>query len=258
MTDYSKELEAAKKIALLAGEIMLKYFDVDDQKVQTKADNTPVTIADVLINEMVIKELSRRFPEDGIIGEEKSTSEYGMGRKWLCDPIDGTLAYVWGTPTSMFSLALVLDGKPVMGVAYDPFLNKIYYAVRGNGSFCNDKAIHVSDQGLEKSRIAITSSIFSIPGLTYLPRLKEVGARCATFSGAVYKSCLVAKGKFAAYIEHGVGCHDMAAVHVIVEEAGGKITGLKGETLDYSRPFKGAIVSNSKIHDQLVEVVNGK
>lgn len=93
--DYGKELEIAKSIAREAGEIMLRYFD-GDQAIEIKSDGSQVTVADKLINTLVIKRLASAFPEDGVIGEEESTSEYGFGRKWFCDPIDGTAAYVCG------------------------------------------------------------------------------------------------------------------------------------------------------------------
>ncbi len=251
---YAKEIAVAKKLALKAGKIMLKYFDID-QQIKTKSDNTPVTVADIKINDMVVKELSKEFPEDGIIGEEKSTSDYGQGRKWFCDPIDGTAGYIWGTPTSMFSLGLVIDGKPMLGVAYDPFLKRMYEGVKGNGSLCNGKQLHVSQEGLNTGRLAVTGSISSLPNLPYIPELKKQKVRLATFSGAVYKCCLIARGKFVGYVEHGVQGHDFAAIHVIVEEAGGKITGLAGEELDYSKPFKGGIVSNGEVHEQLVDIL---
>ena len=254
-TDYSKELKVAKKLALRAGKIMLKYFDTD-QQVQLKTDNSPVTIADQLINSMVIEGLSKEFPEDGVIGEEESTSGYGKGRKWFCDPIDGTVGYIWGTPTAMFSLALVIDGEPALGVTYDPFLKRIYEGVRGRGSYCNGKRLHVSTNDLNKSTVAVTGSARMVPKLPYIPELTKLGAHLASFSGAVYKSCLVAKGKFVGYIEYGVNGDDIAAVHVIVEEAGGKVTGLRGEKLDYIRPFEGGIISNGKVHGQLVELIN--
>lgn len=252
---YSKELKVAKKLALKAGKIMLQYFDVD-QGVQVKNDKSLLTIADTLINEMVINELVKDFPGDGIIGEEKSNSEYGMGRKWICDPIDGTAGYVWGTPTAVFSLALVVDGDPVLGVAYDPFLKRMYEGVRGGGSYCNKKKLQVSALDLSNGILAVSGSVKSIPKLAYLPEVLKFGTRLATFSGAVYKACLVAKGKFIAYVEHGVGAHDLAAIHVIVEEAGGKVTGITGNKLDYSKPFKDGIISNGKVHDQLVKLVN--
>jgi len=254
---YSQEVAVAEDIARKAGEIMLEYFDAD-QKVVTKSDNSPVTIADKLINDMVIEELSAAFPEDGIIGEEKSTAEYGMGRKWFCDPIDGTAGYIWGTPTAMFSLGLVIDGVPVIGVAYDPFLKKMYTGVRGEGSHMNGKKLSVVTDvtAVDVPRVAVSGSVHNIYQLKYLRALEDAGYKLTTFSGAVYKCCLVARGKFFAYIEHGVSAHDFAAVHVIVGEAGGRITGLDGKELDYTKPFKGGVVSNGAIHEQIVRIIN--
>jgi fructose-1,6-bisphosphatase/inositol monophosphatase family enzyme len=253
--EFDRELQIAKVLALQAGEIMLAHFD-GDQQVEIKKDNTPVTIADKLINDLVIEGLSKEFPDDGIIGEEKSTAEYGMGRKWLCDPIDGTKAYVCGVPTSMFSLGLVIDGRPVLGVAYDPFLKKLYRAVVGEGSFCNDKKLQVSSLPLKGSIVAVTSTAEKMKTLPYIDTLQKEGARLASFSGALYKGTLVARGKFSAYLEGGVNAHDMAALELFVTEAGGKVTSLAGKQLDYSKPFKGAIVSNGVVHQKIVELVN--
>lgn len=253
MNAYKKELEVAKNIAKEAGVIMLKYFDAE-QEVEIKEDDSQVTIADKLINTLVIERLANEFPDDGVIGEEESNTEYGLGRKWFCDPIDGTKAFIWGTPTSMFSLALVIDGIPVLGVAYDPFLDRLYEAVVGQGSFCNSNPLKVSKKGLENGLVAITSNISKIMERpNYLINLPEKGVRFLTFSGAVYKSCLVAKGKVEAYFEGGVNGHDMAAVQIIVEESGGIVTNPKGERLDYTKPFKGAIVSNKIVHDEMVK-----
>ena len=166
-SSYSKEIAIAKALALKAGKIMLKYFD-GDQKVYIKSDNTPVTVADISINKLVIKELKKAFPKDGIIGEEESTTEYGQGRKWFCDPIDGTAGYTWGTPTAMFSLSLVIDGKSVVGVAYDPFLKKLYYGIKGKGSFCNGKKLKVSDIGLNGGIMAVTGSAKLLNKLEYI------------------------------------------------------------------------------------------
>ena len=252
---YEHELAAAKNIALAAGEIMLTYFD-GDQHVERKSDNTPVTIADKLINDLVIETLARSFPQDGIIGEEKSTTQYGAGRMWFCDPIDGTKAYVWGVPTAMCSLGLVVDGKPVMGVVYDPFLKRMYEGVLGSGSFCNGNRLAVSKEALAGSTVAITSTAEKIRTLSYIKKLEEAGARLASFSGGVYKSCLIARGKCSGYLESQVNAHDMAAIEVIITEAGGKVTSMTGDALDYTKPFKGAVVSNGVVHDELIKIIN--
>ncbi|MEI6480534.1 MAG: inositol monophosphatase [bacterium] len=252
MNNFDKELETAVNIAKEAGTIMLKYFD-DDQHVEIKADNSPVTIADKLINSLVIEKLAQTFSDDGVVGEEESTSGYGMGRKWICDPIDGTAGYTWSTPTAMFSLALVVDGKPVLGVAYDPFLNKMYIGRKGLPSECNNLPISVSKESIQEGVVGVTGSIRNLMKFSHTEKLIEDKIKLACFSGAVYKAVLVAKGKFVGFIELGANAHDVAAVHIIVEGAGGKITSPDGKELDYSKPFKGCVISNGLVHDKLLE-----
>ena len=255
MSKYEKEMVVAQDVARIAGKIMLEHFD-GDQQTEYKEDGGPVTVADKKINSMVIDELTFKFPEYGVVGEEESTTGYGMGTKWFCDPIDGTIAYTWGVPTSMFSLGLVVDGEPQMGVAYDPYLDRMYTAVRGEGSFCNGDEIKVSDLSLDKGIVATTADSKRISrGVPYIQSLAETSTHLATFSGAVYKATQVGKGRFVGYIEEMVNGHDMAAVELIVEEAGGKVTGLDGQKLNYIKPFKGAVVSNGKVHQELLDLL---
>lgn len=255
---WQKELEVAKNIAYEAGAIMRQYFD-GGQEQEWKADGTPVTIADTAINRLVIERLGEVFPDDGVVGEEESTAEYGMGRRWLCDPIDGTKAYTWGVATAMFSLSLVVDGVPVVGVAYNPFLDHLYFATQGGGAYKNDQRIHVSVLTLDEGIVAVTSNMTKVlEGDIFIQNLVGRAIHTASFSGAVCKSVLVASGRFVGYVEGMVGPYDMAAVHVILEEAGGKITGLQGEKLTYDKSFRGAIVSNGLVHEELVAMIGKK
>lgn len=257
MPTYQAELTTAKLIAKKAGTIMLRYFD-GDQQIEAKDDGSPVTIADKLINSMVIEELGKAFPDDVVIGEEESTGDYGMGRRWFCDPIDGTKAYTWGTPTAMFSLGLVVDGKSMMGVAYEPVTDKLYWATKGGGAFCNDHSIHVNTQNLRNGILGTISSQYRIRReAPYFDALLDMHVTMAAFSGAVAKCIRVAEGRFVGYIEELVNAHDMAASDVIITEAGGKVTDLHGNEFDYSKPFRGTIVSNGIVHDELVKIVNG-
>lgn len=254
--DYRKEFEVAKKISYEAGEIMLQYLN-RDQHIEIKTDGSPVTIADTTINKIVIERLAASFPQDGVIGEEESTTEYGAGRKWFCDPIDGTVGYTVGLPTAMFSLGFVVDGKATMGVAYDPFLKRLFYAVRGQGAYCNDTKLRVSNTGLKDGAVSITSNARRIwKRGPIISAIMQSAQRVLCFNGAVYKSCLVAAGNTVAYVETGVNAHDIAAVHVIIEEAGGRVTGIDGQEYDYTKPFKGTIVSNGTVHEELVALLN--
>jgi myo-inositol-1(or 4)-monophosphatase len=254
---WQKELEVATKIAYEAGIIMRQYFH-SEQEQEWKNDGTPVTIADTTINRLVIERIEEAFPEDGVIGEEESNTEYGMGRKWFCDPIDGTKAYTWGVATAMFSLGLVIDGTPVVGVTYNPFIDMLYYASKDGGAYANDRQIYVTEVRLQEGTVAVTSNLEKLRSdNTFLHNLVAKDIRTASFSGAVCKCVLVASGRFAGYVEDMVGTYDIAASQVIVEEAGGKITDLQGEPLSYLQPFRGAVVSNGLVHDELVRMVNG-
>jgi myo-inositol-1(or 4)-monophosphatase len=255
---WHKELEVASNIAREAGVIMRQYFDIDQER-EWKDDGTPVTIADTAINRLVIERIVEAFPEDGVIGEEESNTEYGMGRKWFCDPIDGTKAYTWGVATAMFSLGLVVDGVPVVGVVYNPFIDMLYYASRDGGAYANDRQIHVAAVHLKEGTVAVTSNLDKLRSdNTFLHNLVAKGIRTASFSGAVCKCVLVASGRFAGYVEDMVGTYDISASQVIVEEAGGKITDLQGEPLSYLQPFRGAIVSNGLVHGELVAMLGEK
>ena len=259
MDEFSKELNAAKKIARQAGKVMLKYFS-DDVIVERKVDDSPVTQADIEINRLVIEELSKQF-DDGIVGEEESTAEYGMGRRWICDPIDGTRAFTWGLPTAMFSLGLAIDGIPTVGVAYDPFLDLLYEATRDSDSLCNGKPIHVSSTEIAGASIAVSGSpeklLKNTSQSALLARLVEKKVRVVGFSGSVYRACLVARGRLAGYVEKNINTHDLAAVEVVLKKAGGMITDFEGRQLDYSKAFKGAVISNSVVHTDLLECVDG-
>lgn len=248
---YEKELKVAKEIAVKAGKIMLDYFDAE-QGLEHKDDLSEVTMADTKINKLVIEELSKKF-NDGIIGEEESTADFGNGRKWFCDPIDGTRSFVIGIPVAMFSLGLVVDGSPVLGIAYDPFQQKMFWAIKNEGSFCNDNRLQVSKHKLANNYIMLSSNpekLINKSGM--INKLINAAAKLDSAKAAVFNSCLVAQGRVAGYLGANLHPHDIAAIHVIIEEAGGRVTSYDGKVLDYTKPFRGAIISNGVVHDNLV------
>lgn len=253
--NYANELDVITRLAYAAGAIMRTYWDTN-KELTYKTDSTPLTKADLEINHMVITELAKAFPDDVVIGEEESTGDIGAGRRWFCDPIDGTKAFTWGVPTAMFSLALVVDGRPVVGVCYEPITDRLYSAVSGGGAFCNGNKLQVNTQVLSAGIVGTISSADRIRrGAPYLDALLDSGTHAAVFSGAVAKSVRVAEGRFVGYIEELANAHDIAAVDVIVGEAGGATTKLDGSVIDYSQPFRGAVVSNNVVHDELVGFV---
>lgn len=250
---FSTELAFAKELAYEAGEIMKKYFRAD-QQIEIKDDNTPVTIADKTVNDVVIEKIRSAFPDDGVMGEEASWHT-NRERLWVCDPIDGTIGYTMRIPTSMFSLALVIDGKPVLAVAYNPRVDELYYAVQDGGSFMNGQPIKVSSKAWgEDTRITTSSHEGIFRSKELVQSLKDQKVYVHALLGLVHQGCLIAEGAIEGRIFLYNGAHDIAAVKLIIEEAGGKVTNLEGNEQRYDQPINGAIMSNGLIHNKLLEI----
>lgn len=252
MNEY---LNFAKRVALQAGDIMLKHFHADVEH-REKEDKTIVTIADEKINQLVIEEVEKAFPEHSVFGEEASNDkqhEYA----WVCDPIDGTVPYAKGLPVSVFSLALVKDGEPIVGVVYDPFMKRLYSAQKGEGAFLNDEPMHVSSMGLERHAI-INAEWWPDAPYDIDTACHDLSLKTETYvlhlGTVIDAACYVASGRYEACIFAGTTGKnvDIAAVKVIVEEAGGKVTDLFGNEQRYDGDIKGAIISNGKIHQELL------
>lgn len=260
MNDYQNELVIAKQLAKEAGVIMLRYFGSTDADASVKSDRTIVTKADTEINSLVITRLESETPSYSVWGEEQSSIKDNSTYTWVCDPVDGTMPFAKGIPISTFSLALVDEnGKGVLGVVYDPFRDRLFEAVRGSGAFLNGKRIEVSrlnkldgayiDEELwvnHEEEISFTS-----------PKevLNKAGAKVTTQCSAVIMGCLVAQGSYDAMMFGQGKPEDIAALSVIVTEAGGKVTDLFGNEQRYDTNIRGAIVSNGTIHNSLIDVL---
>lgn len=242
-------------LAKQAGEIITKYF-FTDHKLEIKADQSPVTLADKTINQLVMNAVRKEFPEQGFIGEEGGGFNEQNEFVWICDPVDGTIPFSHAIPACSFSLALLQSGKPILGVIYNPFSKRMYYAETDKGALLNDKPIHVSKiSTIERNFVGICVwNLAPINIIKTFEALINKGINFQTGSTA-YLGALVASGESVANIFPGTDPWDFAAVKVIVEEAGGMVTDLFGSDQRYDRETKGAIASNGAVHDQLIEIV---
>jgi len=259
--DYQDELNTAKQLAKEAGQVMLKYFNSAASNPQLKSDKTIVTKADTEINDIVIKVLSEQTPTYSVWGEEQSSMIDGAKYTWVCDPVDGTQPFSKAIPISTFSLALVdSNGRSVLGVVYDPFQDRLYEAVMGSGAYLNGIKITVSDKSnLDTAYIDEELWINHEEGITFNdPKdvLSKRGAKVTTMCSAIITGCFVAQGTYDAMMFGQGKPEDIAALAVIVSEAGGKVTDLFGNDQRYDTNIKGAIVSNGSIHAELVDVMN--
>ena len=225
----SKELQAALDAAQAAAVIIRSLYQKNLQ-VTTKADATPVTDADVRAEKAIRTVLNDRFPQYGFYGEETGQHAIDAESVWLVDPIDGTKSFVRDTPFFSTQIALMRAGRFVLGVSSAPAYGELAWAEEGGGAFMNDKPIRVSPIS------DLAGSILSTGNLKTLAR----SPAWARFGGLIGKVSrvrgygdfvhyhLLARGALDVVIESDVHILDVAALTVIVREAGGTFTDLRG------------------------------
>ena len=249
-------LEFAKEIAYKAGEIMIKYFHTDNGA-NYKYDQTIVTKADTEINEYLIEKVNETYPTHSIDGEEKQEGKSNY--IWVCDPVDGTAMYARHIPVAVFSLALVVDGKPIVGVIYDPFTDSLYSASKGQGAYRNDIKISVNEQ--EFDGMKSVSHFDMAPNADYniYDCIKELGKKGYFISiGSIARaSVAVANGDLNVAIfplSKHKNC-DLAAAKIIVEEAGGIVTDIFGNEQRYDQDLNGAVISNRVVFEEVINTL---
>lgn len=239
-------------MARFAGGVMTRNFTHGMAK-EWKQDETPVTVTDTTINEHVLKSLQKEYPDHSFIGEEGSF-EKESSYVWICDPVDGTIPFSHAVPTFVFSLGLVKDGESILGVIYDPTLDRMIVAEKGQGAYMNGKKIRVSETKQLGTRTYMNY------GFDEYPRGRDqfIGKGCfvSTLYTAVYASMLVSMGEYVADIYGYTKPWDGAAVKCVVEEAGGKVTDIQGNAQRWDKPLNGYIASNGYVHEEIVQMLN--
>ena len=236
------DLALALRLADTADTLSLGRFRARDLVVETKPDRTPVTEADRAVEAELRATLARERPGDAILGEEEG--EVGSGpRRWIVDPIDGTRNYSRGVPVWATLIALEEEGRVVVGVVSAPALHRRWWAERGGGAHANGDRVHVS--AVRRIEDAVLSFALEQP----LPSL-VANAWHARGYGDFWSHMLVAEGAVDGAIDAvGVSVWDLAAIQVIVEEAGGRFSDFACE----ARVDAGtAVSSNGLLHETML------
>lgn len=229
-TSLEDLLEFAVDLARRAGRITLEHFQADPS-VETKADGTPVSIADRAAESLLRERIEARLPEDGILGEEFGETRPGAARRWILDPIDGTRSYVRGVPLYGVMIALEEDSEAVLGVLHFPALEgETVSAARGVGCWWNDRRAKVSEVANLSDALLLTTDAERLPrqgrGREW-DHLRERAEFVRTW-GDCYGHALVATGRAEAMLDPVQAPWDAAALKPIVEEAGGVFTAWDG------------------------------
>ena len=240
--------------------IMKEYFDQSFIISNKEGINNLVTEVDHKSEAAIFKVIKEQFPEHYILSEEAGEIIQDSNYKWIIDPIDGTVNYANRIPICCVSIGIEKDGKMILGAVYNPFIGELFIAEKGKGSTLNNKTIHVSNKSDVSTSCLVTGFPYTYLDETNGPlqvfeKLIRKGVPVRRLGSAAIDLCWVAMGRFDGFYEHQLQAWDSAAGFLMIEEAGGKVTDLSGK---YYNPYQhGIVATNGKIHDELLNVING-
>lgn len=251
-------LDCALEASEIARQLIQTAYEENAFKIEIKADATPVTEVDVAVEKAIYQHISSQFPEHGFYGEESGQKQMESDFIWLIDPIDGTKAFVRGRPLFSCQIALMVRGEIILGVSTAPCFNggERIYAVKGQGAFLEGKKISVSDID------TLSQAVFSSGNLKRLTQDPEKWARYGNLVGQVNSTRgfgdflqyhFLATGKVDLIVESDVNILDIAALSIIVNEAGGKMTALDGSPIDLS--VSTILAATPSLHAQALEIL---
>lgn len=249
-------LTVAINAARNAEDIITKYYSENTLKVELKSDETPVTRADTEAEKAIRETIKNAFPDHGFLGEEFGTEEGTSPYTWIIDPIDATKNYIRKIPIFGTQIALMKDDDLVLGISNAPLLNELLYAEKGKGAFLNGEPIKVSNVSQPSDAMICHGGLkwFVEKGtFSGIYDLINDTARSRGF-GDFYMYHLVASGRADVVIEAAISIWDIAAITVIVREAGGMVTDIQGKGI--SKDTDSLIATNGNLHNTTLDYFN--
>lgn len=250
----SPELQAALDAASAAAEIIRGYYGRNPQ-VRTKADRTPVTEADVRAEQTIRAVLGERFPGYGFYGEETGQHDPDAENVWLVDPIDGTKSFVRECPFFSTQIALLRAGRFVLGVSSAPVYGELAWAEAGAGAYLNEQPMRVSATETLPASTVSTGNLKTLAASAQWGRLGGLIGQVSRIRGYgdFLHYHLLARGAVDVVIESDVNILDIAALTVIVREAGGRFTDLSGGEVTLATTS--VLASNGRLHASVLEAL---
>ena len=255
MSDF---LATAVEIARAAGGLLVPIFE-RGVRVEYKGEVDLVTEADRASERLIVERLRAHFPGHGIVAEEGGGQASDSPYCWYVDPVDGTTNFAHGFPFFCVSIGLERDGEGVVGVVYDPIRDELFTAEKGAGAWLNNRLIRVS------STAALSQSLLATgfparrrhknPNVHFYHQLNMVSHGVRRVGSAALDLCYVACGRMDAFWEFSLSPWDVAAGMLLVSEAGGRVTDMRGGT--YRMSSDTMVVSNGVIHPALVQLFRG-
>lgn len=253
-------IDFSNYLADLSSNIAQKYFRKDIGE-QHKEDSSPVTLADQEIEDVIRREIKKKYPEHGIIGEEYDNINLEADFKWVIDPIDGTSSFIMGKPLFGTLVCLTYKDKPVLGILNQPINKERWVGAKGRGTSFNSKETNVRKcQTISNSVFCTTSpAYFEGKELDFFNKIasktKYQKAKGVFYGGDCYLYGLLALGSVDIIIETGLSNYDYCALVPIIEEAGGIITDWNGNSVDINSNGKIIACGDQKVHQEILEIV---
>jgi myo-inositol-1(or 4)-monophosphatase len=257
MKNDDRYLEVAIAAAKEAGRIQKLHFG-HFHKVEYKGEIDPVSEIDKLCEKAVNRIIFDAFPDHDVLTEESAFKGKGSPWKWIIDPIDGTTNYIHGFPFFCVSIGLEVKGEVTLGVVYDPILDQLFNALKGEGAYLNGKRIFVSQVNNLGRSFLCTGFPYDIREHTdfYLRYFRQFITKSVAIrrpGSAALDLCYVGAGRFDGFWELKLHAWDVAAASLIITEAGGKVTDFQGGPFNiYSEEI---LASNGLIHQEMLRVI---
>jgi len=242
MKSFENLIEPICIIAKQAGKLILEVYErMDESDVSIKPDGSPITTADRLANEHIIKELNRLTPEFPVLSEEESDIPFAermrWERYWLVDPLDGTKEFIHRKNDFTVNIALIEGHHVRLGIVYAPVYNTCYYAARDGGAFMQEgssEPVQIKCRPYEGKKIRVVASRRHAKEVL-VPFLERLGEYETTSQGSSLKFCTIAEGKADIYPRFGITSEwDTAAGQCVLQEAGGRVINFQGHSLQYN------------------------
>ncbi len=251
--EYNSEIKLIQEMARASQKVVLEHFQ-SDFNVEWKPDNTPVTIADKKAEEVIREIINRETPDYGIVGEEFGTTGFEKKRCWVIDPIDGTKSFIHGVPLFGTLIALLENGKPVLGLINLPAQNLMMTAAIGHGCDINGTACRVSDVGKIEEATVLNTSITTLERHGYKHQWETIRNKAKLHRGwgDAYGYFLVASGRAEVMVDSIAEIWDLAPMAVIIPEAGGMFSSLQGGDFIKDRS---ALATNFKLFQKVSKIM---
>ncbi|MFT4153727.1 inositol monophosphatase family protein [Parafilimonas sp.] len=248
--------DAVKTAAAIMKDYSTRNFSISNKE----GINNLVTEVDHKCEEVIFEIIRKNYPDHYILSEESGEIIQDSNYKWIIDPIDGTVNYANRIPVCCVSIGIEKDGSMELGAVYNPFIDELFFAERGKGATLNGQPIQVSKRKELVSSCLVTGfpyTYLDMPNgpLEVFGKFIRKGVPVRRLGSAAIDLCYVAAGRFDGFFEHKLNAWDSAAGFLIIEEAGGKVTDMKGNPYNPYQP--GIIATNGIIHDALLKVVQG-